>query len=604
VGPKRAELLETIGVKSVGDLLYYFPRRYLDRSVITPIYQIKVNENTTVVGTVSAIQRIRGGRGKSRFIMTVSDETGSIQCIWFRGFHYIQKQFKKGDVVAFSQKVTFYHGFQMIHPDYDLLNKEGEGDFLHTGTIIPIYPSTERLKQGGLFGRGLRRIFKHATSQYISHVDEQLPQSIIERHKLIPLKSALKAIHFPQTIDELQSAKTRLIFDELFYLQLILARRKLDIQLVKKGIEFPIVGIRTNHLIDQLPFELTKSQKRVIKEIRSDMKVQISMNRLLQGDVGSGKTVVALITMLIAVDNGYQTCMMAPTEILAEQHFLTIKKMLTQIDVRLDLLVGGFSKSKSETLQLIHNGSTDIVIGTHAIIQDGVHFKNLGLVIVDEQHRFGVMQRATLRGKGLNPDLLVMTATPIPRSLSLTLYGDLDVSILDELPKGRKEISTKWVTDKKRDQIYQFIRRKIEERQQVYIVYPLVEESEKMDLKAATESYDKLSETIFPDLNVALIHGRMTTDEKEKVMQAFKDGTVDLLISTTVIEVGVDIPNASIIVIEHAERYGLTQLHQLRGRVGRGSNESYCILMTPHFNVSEDARKRLSIIVETIGKLD
>jgi len=434
---------------------------------------------------------------------------------------------------------------------------------------------------------------------YKEQVDETIPQNIINRQKLIPLSSALENIHFPANGEMLEKAKNRLKFDELFFMELLIALRRNYNAGTSGGIRFEKVGDRVRSLVEKLPFELTDAQKKVIHEIHDDMKSSKPMNRLLQGDVGSGKTIVALITMLIAVENGYQAALMAPTEILAEQHFLTLHQMLDNIGVKTVLLVGAQSKNERQTvLDDIASQNADIIVGTHALIQENVDFHNLGLVIIDEQHRFGVMQRAKLREKSLNPDVLVMTATPIPRTLSMTVYGDLDVSVLDEMPTGRKPIITQWRPSQSRAKIYRFVREQVAKGAQAYIVFPLVEETEKSDLKAASDSYEKMKSSYFSEYKLGLLHGRMKSEEKESVMAAFKAGDIQILISTTVIEVGVDVPNATIMVVEHAERFGLTQLHQLRGRVGRGDLQSYCILIG-YGNLSAEARKRLDTMAAT-----
>ncbi|MFQ5864082.1 MAG: ATP-dependent DNA helicase RecG [bacterium] len=597
IGEKRAKRLNEVGVETILDLLYYFPRRYLDRSRITKIKDLANGMTTTVVGKVQ-FYGIKKGR-RSRFILVIYDGTGFLNCVWFNRLEYWNKLFEKGDTIAFSGKVGYFGDYQMVHPEFDILSGEGESDFVHTGRIIPLYPSTEALSKVGLDSRGFRKILKGALKNYSQALQETLPHNILKRHNLTGLREAIQNVHFPAEKNALLAARRRLKFDELFYLELMLAYRKRNLEIKRKGIEFLKVGDRTRNLIEKLQFELTDAQKKVIREIRDDMKKESPMNRLMQGDVGSGKTIVALIAMLMAVENGYQAALMAPTEILAEQHYLTIHKLLEELGVNVVLLVGAQKKrTRNEYLEQIMDGKADIVVGTHALIQEGVEFECLGLVIVDEQHRFGVLQRAALMAKGLTPDVLVMTATPIPRTLSMTLYGDLDVSIIDELPPGRKPVKTIWRSDNKRSEIYRFVKSKVEQGEQAYIVFPLVEESEKMDLKAAIESYEMMKTGIFAKLNVGLLHGRMKSEEKEAVMTAFKSGEIQILVSTTVIEVGVDVPQATIMIIENAERFGLPQLHQLRGRVGRGGKQSYCILIAKA-PVSADARKRLSALTKT-----
>jgi len=597
IGPKRAASLRSVSIETVEDLLNYFPRRYLDRSHLINIRQLKAGEEATVMGKVISCRIIRGRR--SRYVVIVGDGTGILQCVWFRGLNYISKLFEAGETVAFHGKVTVYRGPQLIHPEYDKISEEGESDPVHTGGIIPMYPSTEALSRMNLDSRGFRRILRRVLDQIGDTVPETLSEEILRNRQLVSLSEALVNIHFPQSWSHLMQAQYRLKFEELFYLQLFLALQRRTIQVEQKGIVFSHVGEQTKRLVNRLPFELTAAQKRVLREIRQDMKREQSMNRLLQGDVGSGKTVVALVAMLIAVENGYQAALMAPTEILAEQHFINVHGWLENFGVQVALLKGGQRESKKrEILKRLSEGQIDIIVGTHALVQEGVQFKHLGFVVIDEQHRFGVIQRAILRQKGYHPDVLVMTATPIPRTLTLTLYGDLDVSIIDEMPEGRKPIRTFWRRENKRNEIYTFIKNEIEKGRQAYIVYPLVEESEKVDLADATAGHELLSKQIFPEFQLALLHGRMKAEEKEKIMKDFKSGKIHILVSTTVIEVGVDVPNVTVMLIEHAERFGLSQLHQLRGRVGRGEEQATCILLSQNA-LSAEAVKRLKTMVET-----
>jgi ATP-dependent DNA helicase RecG len=597
IGPKRAAALAQSGVQTIEDLFYYFPRRYLDRSTVTPIRDLHEEQTATVVGRI--IQTgIKTGR-RNRFFLVLSDETSLLTCVWFVHVQHWQKVFQPGEWLAVSGKVTRFGTFQMTHPEFDLLGDDKDSSGFNTGKIVPVYPSSEALAQVGLDSRGFRRMIAKLCDGFAEDIGETLPQDIVTRQQLAPLDAALKAVHFPASFDELENVRRRLKFDELFFLELMLALRKRRYSTQSGGIAFTRVGDKVKQLLSILPFELTEAQKRVLHEIRADMKSGHAMNRLLQGDVGSGKTVVALIAMLIAVENGYQAAIMAPTEILAEQHYLTIHHLLEEIGVSTILLIGGQRKKvRQDVLAEIAAGRAQIIVGTHALIQENVEFERLGLVIIDEQHRFGVMQRATLRDKGANPDLLVMTATPIPRTLSMTVYGDLDVSILDQLPAGRKPIITSWRSGTSRAKIYKFVRDQVTDGNQAYVVFPLVEESEKIDLKAAVESYEAMRSDYFKSFSLGLIHGRMKAEEKEVVMSAFKRGEIDVLVSTTVIEVGVDVPNASLMVIEHAERFGLTQLHQLRGRVGRGDKQSYCILIA-HGRLSSEARERLETMAET-----
>ena len=597
IGPKRAVILKKAGVETAGDLLNYFPRRYLDRSNLIRIRDLKAGENVTVVAKVLSAEKRKGRT--NRFVLLVGDDSGILQCVWFRGLSYIANAFEAGETVAFSGKVTVFRGPQLVHPEYDKISGEGESNSLHTGGIIPLYPSGETLFKSGLDSRGFRRILRGLLNEISENVRETLCPEVIQNQRLMALTEAVENVHFPKNWDALKKAQHRLKFEELFYIQFSLALQRKHREVEKKGIVFNRIGEQAEKLVKKLPFELTESQKKVLREIQTDMKSEKPMNRLLQGDVGSGKTIVALIAMLIVTGNEYQAAFMAPTEILAEQHFLTFHQFLEDIGAKVALLKGGQKGSeKQEILNRLSKGEIDIIVGTHALVQEGVEFHKLGFVVIDEQHRFGVMQRAVLRRKGIHPDVLVMTATPIPRTLALTLYGDLDVSILNEMPKGRLPIITAQRSEGKRDAIYAFIRDEVSKNRQVYIVYPLVEESEKLDLAAATEGYEMLSKTIFPKLTVALLHGRMKSDEKEEVMRNFKAGRINILVSTTVIEVGVDVANATVMLVEHAERFGLTQLHQLRGRIGRGPGKSTCILLA-QYPLSEDAKKRLRTMTST-----
>jgi len=597
IGPKRAAALSRAGIDRIEDLLYYFPRDYLDRSSVTRIRDLHEDMQATVVGRIIQTE-IKQGRRK-RFILVLSDDTSLLTCVWFTHLSYWQKKFVVGEWLAVSGKVSRFGNFQMTHPEFDLLGDDREGSGFNTGKIIPVYPSGESLSHVGFDSRGFRRMLAKVTKGFAEKAIETLPAELMMRLQLMPLAEALQQVHFPDSFEKLEQARRRLKFDELFFLELMLALRRNKIITRSDGIAFLKTGDKVTQIVNKLPFELTDAQKRVLHEIRRDMQAPRIMNRLLQGDVGSGKTIVALVAMLIAIENGYQAALMAPTEILAEQHYLTIHKLLEELNVHAVLLLGGQPKKvRQSVLADIVGGDADIIIGTHALIQESVKFRKLGLVIIDEQHRFGVLQRARLREKGGAPDVLVMTATPIPRTLSLTLYGDLDVSILDQLPPGRKPIVTGWRRESERKKIYEFVRGQISEGAQAYVVFPLVEESEKIDLKAATESYIAMSETTFKDFRLGLLHGRMKSDEKEATMAMFKNGDIDLLVSTTVIEVGVDVPNATVMIIEHAERFGLAQLHQLRGRVGRGEKQSYCVLIG-YGAVSGDARQRLEIMAET-----
>lgn len=596
VGQKRAVALQKAGIETLIDLLYHFPLRYLDRSNLVKIAQLPIGKEVTFVGRVISVDVVRGRREYLQVL--VGDDSGFIYCIWFNGIQYMKKVFKRGELVAFSGKVDYFRRPVMVHPDYDKLEKS-EWDTLHTSRIIPVYPSTGELKKVGLDSRGLRKIMKPIVGNLDETVKEVLPPSVLKRQGLPGINRAFTQIHFPDSKDELEKAIRRFKFQELFFLQLLLGVKRLGIKQTPKLHKYSGIGNYFKAIYDNLPFELTGAQRRVIKEIWRDMKGSSVMNRLLQGDVGSGKTIVALFTASIAIGNGYQVAFMAPTEILAEQHFRNLKKYCDKVGISVGLLIGGQGKrEREEILERIKSGDINLVVGTHALIQQGVEFKNLSLVIIDEQHRFGVAQRSQLIGKGFNPDVLVMTATPIPRTLSMVVHGDMDVSVINEMPKHKAKIITRLVTRQKLPIVYQFIRERVKERgEQAYIVYPLIEESEKVDLKAAVREYEYLKEKVFPDINLGLLHGKMSSAEKDEVMRKFLEGTINILVCTTVIEVGIDNPNATIMVIENAERFGLTQIHQLRGRVGRGSRTGICVLVEG--KQTENSRRRLRVLLST-----
>jgi ATP-dependent DNA helicase RecG len=598
IGPEKAKALNSVGIKTMEDLLYYIPRRYLDRSAILPIGNLKAGTTATVIGRVEAcgIKKTRYPRSP-QFHVILRDSSGFIRLVWFNQWRWLKNLFEENDLVVASGQVGIYGGFQMAHPEFEIISKKSEGDIsegnlIHTGRVIPLYPSTAELEKLWLDSRGFRRVLKPLLDNIAGLVTETLPQKVISDSNLLFLPQALRNIHFPEDLQMVNPARSRLAFDELFYLELMLALRKKRIHR-EKGIAFQKPGNLVRSALKMLPFELTPAQKKALREIASDMMSEDSMHRLLQGDVGSGKTIVALVAMLMAVESGYQAALMAPTEILAEQHHITIHRMLESLGARTVLLTSSVVGSEREIiLEEIANGKAQVILGTHALIQKKVDFFKLGLVVIDEQHRFGVMQRAKLKQKGISPDVLVMTATPIPRSLALTLYGDLDVSVIDSLPPGRKEIRTTLYSKNSKSEIYQFLEKELQKGHQAYIVYPLVEETEKADLKAATQSYEFLKKEIFPHRRLALLHGRIKSKERESIMQAFRAGEYDILVATTVVEVGVDVPNATVMVIEHAERFGLSQLHQLRGRIGRGEDQSFCLLVA-NPPLSEEAQKRL-----------
>lgn len=596
VGPRVAGVLQKLDIFTVKDLLYHFPRRYEDRTRFAKVSSLQHGETATILGTVITADNMQT---RGRLVITkvaVDDGTGVITLTWFNQ-KFRKDQFMKlrgKQIVAYGTVQAGRWGVEIASPEWEAYSENA--DPLSSRRIVPIYPLTE-----GLFQGHLRKIIFGSLDGYVPLIDEILPEELCDRLDLMDVRNAIRNIHFPESDAALEAARRRLVFEELFLLQLALAMRKRGMEAPGNGISFKIPDNFNEELKLILPFELTGAQKRVIKEIATDMTRPICMNRLLQGDVGSGKTAVAVAAMLIAVRNGYQAALMAPTEILAEQHYLGITKLfdnLGPMDIHVDLLTGSLrSKYRQQVNERIASGQTQIVIGTHALIQEGVSFRKLGLVIVDEQHRFGVLQRAALMDKGFSPDMLVMTATPIPRTLTLTVYGDLDVSIIDELPPGRKPIRTHWkqITDRKK--VYQAMRTLIDQGRQAYVVCPLIEESEKLQARAATELAEFLSTEMFPDLRIGLLHGGMKTDEKDDVMTAFRAGEIDILVSTTVIEVGVDVPNATVMVIEDADRFGLAQLHQLRGRVGRGDEQSYCVMICE--GNSPDSIKRMTTMAST-----
>lgn len=598
VGPKRAEILnKEIDVYSVEDLLYYFPYKYVDRSRIYFIHEIDGNmPYIQLKGKITAFETFGEGRNK-RLVGHFTDGTGFIDLVWFQGMKFIADKYKTNSpYIVFGRPTLFGDKFNIAHPEIDPYIDEKDRQ---TG-LMPFYNTTDKMKRHYLNSKAIQKIMSAAFSSIIRNLSETLPENIIRDQKLMSLKDALRNIHFPDNPQLLKEAQYRLKFEELFYIQLNILKYTAERKSKLKGFIYTKVGDYFNSFYENnLPFPLTNAQKRIIREIRQDMATGEQMNRLLQGDVGSGKTLVALMLMLIALDNGFQAALMAPTEILATQHYATIKEFLKGLDINVELLTGSTKKKDRER---IHNSlltnDLQILIGTHALIEDTVKFSNLGLVIIDEQHRFGVAQRAKLWTKNFNPPhILVMTATPIPRTLAMTVYGDLDVSVIDELPPGRKPIQTLHVYDKKREGLYQSIRKQLQEGRQVYIVYPLIEESEKLDLKNLEDGYKHICE-VFPEYTVCKVHGKMKPKDKDAEMQRFVNNEAQIMVATTVIEVGVNVPNASVMVIESAQRFGLSQLHQLRGRVGRGADQSFCILVT-HYELSSDTRKRINIMVES-----
>ena len=599
VGPQRAAILnKELNIYSFRDLLYYFPYKYVDRSRLYYIHEIDGNmPYIQLKGKVLSFETMGEGRQR-RLVGHFSDGTGIVDLVWFQGLKFIMGKYKANEEYIVFGKPTVFNGrINIAHPDID----PAQELTLSTMGLQPYYNTTEKMKRSNLNSHALEKLMKNLFGALQKEIiEETLSPQLVDHYRLMPLTDALYNIHFPQNPELLRRAQYRLKFEELFYVQLNILRYTKERRNKFRGLVFGKVGEIFNTFYSQnLPFQLTGAQKRVIKEMRRDMGSGRQMNRLLQGDVGSGKTLVALMTMLIALDNGYQACMMAPTEILATQHYETICRFLAGMNVRVELLTGTVKGKRRETiLKDLVTGDVHILIGTHAVIEDTVNFSSLGLVVIDEQHRFGVAQRAKLWAKNTcPPHVLVMTATPIPRTLAMTLYGDLDVSVIDELPPGRKPIQTVHQFDNRRAGLYASIRKQIEEGRQIYIVYPLIKESEKMDIKNLEEGYEHICAE-FPDCRVSKVHGKMKPAEKDAEMQRFVSGETQIMVATTVIEVGVNVPNASVMVIENAERFGLSQLHQLRGRVGRGADQSYCILVTT-YKLTEETRKRLEIMVQT-----
>lgn len=598
VGPQRASVLnKELNIYSLHDLLYYFPYKYVDRSRIYYIHEIDgTMPYIQLKGEILGFETIGEGRQR-RLIAHFSDGTGIVDLVWFQGIKFLVGKYKvHQEYIVFGKPSVFNGRINIAHPDIDNASELK----LSTMGLQPYYNTTEKMKRSSLNSHAIEKMMSAVVQQLREPLPETLSPAILTEHHLMPLTEALMNIHFPANPELLRKAQYRLKFEELFYVQLNILRYAKDRQRKYRGYVFETVGeIFNTFYAKNLPFELTGAQKRVLKEIRRDVGSGKQMNRLLQGDVGSGKTLVALMSMLMALDNGYQACMMAPTEILANQHFETIRELLYGMDIRVELLTGSVKGKKREAILTgLLTGDVRILIGTHAVIEDTVNFSSLGLVVIDEQHRFGVAQRARLWTKNAQPPhVLVMTATPIPRTLAMTLYGDLDVSVIDELPPGRKPIVTIHKYDAHRVSLYQSVHRQIAEGRQVYIVYPLVKESEKIDLKNLEEGYLHICEE-FPDCKVCKVHGKMKAAEKDAQMQLFVSGEAQIMVATTVIEVGVNVPNASVMIIENAERFGLSQLHQLRGRVGRGAEQSYCILVTG-YKLVEETRKRLEIMVRT-----
>ncbi|MGD0917693.1 MAG: ATP-dependent DNA helicase RecG [Thermodesulfobacteriota bacterium] len=603
VGPKLRRLLDKKGIRTVEDALYYLPRCYEDRRNLRPISELRIGRKETGFGEI-LLSRVAfyQNRRKRVFESVVGDGSGVIRLKWFHGYErYLRDRFRKGRKLIFSGEVRGHHSQREIyHPDVEIVDGDIEKDYLNFKRIVPIYSETE-----GLHQRTLRRLMKSILEGYGGELWSPIPQEILKRQNLIDFSEAVRRVHFPsdeESIETLNLQRSdghrRIIFDEFFFLELGLALKREETA-SETGISFACDGLLARRLLNLLPFQLTPSQERVLAEIKEDMEKPHPMNRLIQGDVGSGKTIVALLACLYGVECGYQAAIMAPTEVLAEQHYLNLHRWVEPLGIQVALLTSSVKSSEKEGLyRRIHEGDVQLVIGTHAVIQESVEFHRLGLAVIDEQHKFGVVQRGLLKKKGESPDVLVMTATPIPRTLAMTLYGDLDISLIDEMPLGRMPVETKTFAESARGRVYRIVKEEVKKGRQAFVVYPLVEESEKLDLRDATQMAEHLQQQVFPEFRIGLLHGRMKGDEKEAIMEEFKEGRIQILVATTVIEVGIDVPNASVMVVEHAERFGLAQLHQLRGRIGRGCYPSKCLLLA-QYGSSEEARVRLRAMERT-----
>lgn len=602
VGPNRGELLrKELGIHKYGDLVNFFPNRYIDRTRYYKVNELQNNfAEVQIIGKIINIKTVEFGKNQKRLVATFVDDTGQMELVWFQGHKWIRESLKLNEIcVIFGKCTSFGNAFNMAHPEIELMSEHEQS---LRSAMQPVYPSTETLTNRGISNRVINKLMQQLFLETQALFTETLPDYLIQELKLIPKKTALFNIHFPKSTEVLAKAKFRLIFEELFFIQLQLITKNLIRKHKIKGHPFTTVGQHFNDFYrNHLPFELTNAQKRVIKEIRTDMGSNAQMNRLLQGDVGSGKTIVAFMSMLLALDNGFQSCLMAPTEILANQHFIGLSELAQTLNINIRILTGS---TKIAERRIIHeeleNGTLHILIGTHALLEDKVKFKNLGLAVIDEQHRFGVEQRSKLWKKNtIPPHILVMTATPIPRTLAMSLYGDLDISVIDELPPGRKPIQTVHRFDSNRLKVWKFLRDEIGLGRQIYIVYPLIQESEKMDFKDLMDGYESISRDFpLPQYSISILHGKMKPADKDAEMKRFSEGKTNIMVATTVIEVGVNVPNASVMIIESAERFGLSQLHQLRGRVGRGAEQSYCILMTSH-KLSSDSKTRMETMVQT-----
>lgn len=617
VGPKKFQLLNKLSIKTIRDLLFYFPRRHEDRSRFLSIADIKSDLGNfhTIKGVIRSASIFKTKTGLTLFQMAVADSTGVVYATWFNQ-PYLKKYFKIGDNIILYGKVQRYRRLQINVPEYELITDDDEPT-VHTGRIVPIYPLVENVRQ-----RMLRSVANTCVEEFSRYVSDPLPRHVKSNQRLIDLKYAIRHIHFPSTFDTLKNARKRLVFDEFFFLQTALALKRARIKLKTDGIPHKTDAGLLKSFTASLPFTLTAAQEKVIGQIGKDMASRRPMCRLLQGDVGSGKTIVAMHAMVISKQSGYQSVIMVPTEILAEQHYINLRKLFSPLGINVGLLRSGLTGSeKSRIKKMAASGELDVLVGTHSLIEEDIKFKRLSLVVVDEQHKFGVAQRLVLTQKGANPDVLVMTATPIPRTLALTIYGDLDISVIDQMPPGRKPVKTYLFDESHRQKVYDFMRSQIKELRQVFVVYPLIDESSQsveftkeefdssgqkvfkvsrsglLNLKAATKMCEDFKSRVFPDLKVGLVHGRLAADEKNKVLDDFRKGRIDILVSTIVVEVGIDMPNASVMVVEHAERFGLSQLHQLRGRIGRSEHQSYCILIADA--KTESAKMRSEAMLKT-----
>ncbi|MGM8363116.1 ATP-dependent DNA helicase RecG [Flavobacterium sp. ARAG 55.4] len=602
VGPSRGELLrKELGIHKYADLLNFYPNRYIDRTRYYKINELQNNiAEVQIIGKIINIKTVEFAKGRKRLVATFIDDTGQMELVWFQGHKWVRESLKLNEAIVIFGKCTSFNGmYNMAHPEIELWSEHQQS---LRSAMQPVYPSTETLTNRGISNRTVSKMMQQLFLETQALFSETLPDYLIQNLKLIPKNAALFNIHFPKSAEALAKAQFRLKFEELFFIQLQLIMKNLIQKHKIKGHPFTKVGEFFNEFYqNHLPFELTNAQKRVIKEIRTDMGSNAQMNRLLQGDVGSGKTIVAFMSMLLAMDNGFQACLMAPTEILANQHFAGLSELANKLNINIKILTGSTKTSERKIIhEALENGTLQILIGTHALLEDKVKFQNLGLAIIDEQHRFGVEQRSKLWKKNnIPPHILVMTATPIPRTLAMSLYGDLDISVIDELPPGRKPIQTVHRYDSNRLKVWKFIRDEIAIGRQIYIVYPLIQESEKMDYKDLMDGYESISRDFpLPQYAISIVHGKMKPADKDAEMKRFSEGKTNIMVATTVIEVGVNVPNASVMIIESAERFGLSQLHQLRGRVGRGADQSYCILMTSH-KLSADSKTRMETMVRT-----